>query len=57
MSNKSETLLLHNVLDRQAMNIFSKYKISNGAIEEHNSNEPYIIDSDDDGIYLLKRID
>lgn len=44
-------------LNRQAINIFRKYQINNGAVEEHNSEEPFIMDIDGDGIYLLKRID
>lgn len=39
------------------MNIFRKYQINDGAVEEHNSEEPFITDCDGDGIYLLKRID
>lgn len=44
-------------LNRQAINIFRKYQINSGAVEEHNSEEPFIMDIDGDGIYLLKRID
>ena len=44
-------------LNKQVMNIFRKYQINNGAVEEHNSEEPFIMDWDGDGIYLLKRID
>lgn len=44
-------------LNRQAINIFRKYRINDGAVEEHNSEEPFIMDIDGDGIYLLKRID
>ena len=44
-------------LNRQAINIFRKYRINSGAVEEHNSEEPFIMDIDGDGIYLLKRID
>ena len=62
MNNKSKRdfELLSNLggnLNRQAMNIFRKYKINNGAVEEHDSEEPFIMDIDGDGIYLLKRID
>jgi hypothetical protein len=44
-------------LNRQAINIFRKYQINSGAVEERNSEEPFIMDIDGDGIYLLKRID
>ena len=44
-------------LNKQAMDIFRKYQINNGSVEEHNSEEPFIMDVDGDGIYLLKRID
>ena len=44
-------------LNRQAMNIFRKYQINDGAVEEHDSEEPFMMDIDGDGIYLLKRID
>ena len=58
--SKRDFELLSNLdgnLNRQAMNIFRKYKINNGAVEEHDSEEPFIMDIDGDGIYLLKRID
>lgn len=36
--------------------LLMKYQID-GAVETHPQNEPYFIDGDDDGLYLLKRID
>lgn len=58
--SKRDFELLSNLdgnLNRQAMNIFRKYQINNGAVEEHDSEEPFMMDIDGDGIYLLKRID
>ena len=58
--SKRDFEILNNLnckLNRQAINIFRKYRINSGAVEEHNSEEPFIMDTDGDGIYLLKRID
>lgn len=58
-SKRDFELLSHSAgnLNKQVMNIFRKYQINSGAVEEHNSEEPFIMDIDGDGIYLLKRID
>lgn len=37
-------------------NTLSKYKIENGAIEEHDTNADFIVDCDADGFYFLEKI-
>lgn len=41
---------------REKIKCLYKYKIDNGAIEEHPKEDAYFIDEDNDGLYLLKRI-
>ena len=41
---------------QERVKMLMKYHID-GAVETHAESEPYIIDEDGDGLYLLKRID
>lgn len=42
--------------DEVLINILNKYKVENGAIEEHDANADLIVDCDADGFYLLKKV-
>lgn len=50
VSKRDFELLSHSAgnLNKQVMNIFRKYQINSGAVEEHNSEEPFIMDIDGD---------
>lgn len=40
----------------EILSLFDKYKIDNGNIETIMSNDDFVIDTDGDGVYLLKKI-